>query len=405
MKFSSLIMVVCSIFLSTAYAQSLTEPGGSNEDSGRALRNPDEYAWQLFLHLNRPARIGVAGQADPGKKFGDTSGPLVWETWALSSGDHAGLSETYPKDGAKPIAWEQLPRSSVRKLILEPNRKRIAVQQELQRNSSAAVAKFFPPLPDEQEVRANKSTYDFIVKNEMYHLGGLEKLLDSARKSGNRQLISFEPEAKEIKAQWKEIDEKQKPRYLWRETVVNGSTKIFGLVSFHVITKDLPNWFWSDFGHVDCENRENACSQPDQELALTKPIDRTTRGLQAPSGKDGVRKETVGTVFANYILRGTQIDFVTPQGAPTILSNPVIENTFQQSSCMTCHARASIGPRQIGADGKPVKGVNRLNPGSNFIGVPNSAIFGVGGEFSREEIEYLQTDFIWSASFRASRRP
>jgi hypothetical protein len=127
------------------------------------------------------------------------------------------------------------------------------------------------------------------------------------------------------------------------------------LVTLHIITKDLPNWFWADFGHVDYEVQKGACDPTSltqvfgdgfvQEEAMTEPVDPTTRGSAAPSGSNGIRKETIGSLWQNYILRGAQIDFVTGFGAPSILSNPVIENGFQNSSCVSCHARASVGPR------------------------------------------------------------
>src|SRR5215468_965252 len=71
-----------------ASAQNL-EPGGTPEAARLALTNPHEFAWQLFLYLNRQARAGVAGEVDPTKpsiaQF-DADRPVVWETWALASG-------------------------------------------------------------------------------------------------------------------------------------------------------------------------------------------------------------------------------------------------------------------------------------------------------------------------------
>src|SRR2546423_1295494 len=67
----------------------LSEPGGRPEDAYLALNDPDEYAWRLFFFLNHPAKLGTAGIPDASKKFGelDPDGSLVWETWALVSGD------------------------------------------------------------------------------------------------------------------------------------------------------------------------------------------------------------------------------------------------------------------------------------------------------------------------------
>jgi hypothetical protein len=185
------------------------------------------------------------------------------------------------------------------------------------------------------------------------------------------------------------------------------------LVALHVITKDLPNWFWADFGHTDCEIQKGACDPASikqifgddftQEEAKTEPVDPTTRGPSAPSGSNGIRKETVGSVWQNYILRGTQIDFVTPFGTPTILSNPVIENTFQNSSCLSCHARASVGVRKVGTNGVPSPLLNKLSPSDPTLGAPDPGLFGAGP--GQDSINYLQADFIWSAPSRAQRKP
>jgi hypothetical protein len=369
-----------------------------------AIDTPDEYAWRLFEYMNRPALSGVAGVADPSRKFGDIAGqvPMVWETWALASGRAA--SEVYHPDGSTPVGWNQLDRSS-RALILDTNLEREVVLK----TTKGPAAQFVPTFPDDQEVRMNRATFEFITSHQMYNIDGLEALQLASVQAKNRQLIQFKTGAKEIKAQWEKIADDQKPRYLWREiTNPDGTKQAYGLVSLHVITKDLPNWFWADFGHVDCESQLNACNFPGQEPALTVPRDTTTRpdgtGAGAgPSGHDGIRNEAAGTVWANYILRGTQTNFVAPDGRETILSNPVIENGFQTSSCMTCHARASVGARLVTA-GVPAKGINRLSPGEPTLGAPERALYGDSPAYDRDEIRFLQTDFLWSPVFRARRK-
>lgn len=270
----------------------------------------------------------------------------------------------------------------------------------------------FPKAPLDQEVRQNRATFEFIIANEMYHRGGLEAKLAQAVATGNRSLINFRNASKEVKAQWYPISDSDKSRYLWRDVRnSDGTTTAYGLVSLHIITKDLPNWFWADFGHVDCEVQKGACDPVsvkqklgiNQEEAKTEPVDPTTRGPGAPSGSDGIRKETIGSVWQNYILRGSQIDFVTGFGSPTVLSNPVIENGFQNSSCMSCHARASVGPRKVGSNGVPSPFLNTLSTGDPTLGTPDPGLFGAGP--GQNSINYLQTDFVWSAPFRAQRKP
>src|SRR6516164_10717090 len=67
--------------------ESVGEPGGTDEAAGTAANQPDEYAWRLFLFINRQAKAGCAGVADPEKPTVKEYGPdkaVVWETWALA---------------------------------------------------------------------------------------------------------------------------------------------------------------------------------------------------------------------------------------------------------------------------------------------------------------------------------
>src|ERR1700733_1792083 len=107
--------VPVAVFLSAAVAllafclfwcSAPKEPGGTRGDAFRALNDPDEYAWQLFFYLNRPARAGRAGKADWRKKFGDfdSEGALVWESWALASGGDK--SELFRPDESDPDKWD-----------------------------------------------------------------------------------------------------------------------------------------------------------------------------------------------------------------------------------------------------------------------------------------------------------
>jgi hypothetical protein len=414
-----LALMLCALFVVFSpedVKQQDKEPGGSDKDTETTLTNPDEYAWQLFLYLNRQAMAGAAGIPDPNKKFGqlDPGASVVWETWALASGGPK-ASEVYKTNGETPQQWDKLDRTK-RLLILDEN-----LEQRMVADRSKKVKIgpfFFPPRPLDQEVRINQITFENIVQKTMYNRDGLEALLDQAIPDQNRPLIQFDRAAKEVKAMWLPIDDSQKARYLWHEaTGPDGKPRAYGLVSLHVITKDLPNWFWADFGHVDCESQQNACKQQ-PELAFTCPVDRTTRGPKGsslcrfgntasgtgPAGKDGLRSETAGTVWSNYILRGTQTGFTTTTGSATILSNPVIEAGFQSSSCITCHARASVGLRIREANGNLSSDINTLSPGDPELGTPNPAMFGDYAGFNQPSIMYLQTDFLWSPVFRAQRK-
>lgn len=92
----------------------------------------------------------------------------------------------------------------------------------------------------------------------------------------------------------------------------------------------------------------------------------------------------MNSVFANYQLDGVQLDFQDP----TLLANSNIESAFQpQSSCMTCHATASI--TKNGAY------FNIVDKSGGNIGYYTGAPPSLSG--------YTQLDFVWSMK-RASRK-
>jgi hypothetical protein len=166
--------VACSSS-SSVCAASIVEPGGTTDATALALSNPSEYAWRLFLFLNHQAKPGAAGVADENKTFDnlDPGASPVWETWAMASGQDA--SEVYRPGGAHPANWDDLPRGE-RRLVLDKNLERLSMLTSSRRLKPL----FFPSAPLEQEVRQNRSTFEFVVSKEMYHRGDLEALLGSS---------------------------------------------------------------------------------------------------------------------------------------------------------------------------------------------------------------------------------
>ncbi len=375
-----------------------TIPGGRPEDTALATNNPDEFAWQLFLSLNRQAKLGAAGVPDP--KFPtirtyDPDRPVVWETWALANGGRAGpvyippnRSEVFKDRGAKPVPWHKLPRNSPQPKVFEPY---TGKGLDFILKVGRALGKFDPVEDGGEgglEVRMNQVTYNFIRNETLYHIEGLEERLRKGKK------IELPQGAKEIKARWVPIKEKDKPRYHWRTVKAkDGTVQFWGLSALHIITRDLPNWFWCDFEHVDFERHAEQYSQ-----------DTTTRGINPPAGEKGIRRETRGTKWEHLRLRGTQISFVDQEGRPTILANTQIEHGFQQkSSCLTCHARAAIGLRSARPN-LPGWQANILPLNlavrpvlDEPVGIPNPKWF-VDKYGNRM---YLQTHFMWAPPFRA----
>ena len=69
-------------------------------DVDTALRDPDRFAWQMFVALTWPADIGSRAAASD-RPYG-SAGPVVFETWALSD-------QVYLARGAQPTAWDDIP--------------------------------------------------------------------------------------------------------------------------------------------------------------------------------------------------------------------------------------------------------------------------------------------------------
>lgn len=399
----------CVLFLFAARCEAQTSggdaaggkqavPGGRVQDTALAVNNPDEFAWRLFLAISRQAELGKAGVPDadrPTIRDYDPDRPVVWETWALASGGRAGpmyvspnRSEVYKDRGEKPAAWDDLPRAAPQPKVFEsfPG-KGLDFFDKVGRAPGK-----FDPVEDGGdgglEVRMNRATFDYVRDHNLYSVEGLEEAFRKKRE------MLFPRESQEIKARWVPIKEEDKPRYHWRTVKKkNGQVQLWGLSALHLISRDLPNWFWCDFEHVDFERSAEQYSQ-----------DTTTRGLDPPAGRDGIRRETRGTKWETMRLRGTQIDFVDSQGGPTILADSQIERGFQQqSSCLTCHSRAAVGLRSARPD-MPQWQANILPLNLSTrpvleepVGAPRQDWF----IDTYGNVRYLQTHFVWSAPFRA----
>jgi hypothetical protein len=386
---------------SPALAQRTTPPGWLSsayqepQDTTMALTSPDEYAWRLFVALNWPARSGQR-DADPAKKFGD-GGRVVWESWKLVSGGPQ-KSEVYRARGAEPTAWD----APLDAYCDATARDAFPLQNLLVQRQPATPA--FDPgaaRPGVDEVRMNQETLRFIVEKQLYKIEGQEALF-----TGGVATIQFRANAKEVKAQWREIAEADASRY--HSCRFNG--KIYGLTAWHILTKDLPNWFWATFEHVDNKKKENM-GKPGYAPWLLKSRDAFSCPADRLDCEDVPKTIGLqGTKWENYRLRGSQIDFVVSTGEPTRLANSQVETDFQTtSSCITCHSRASIGARN--GTTPPANRLSIFEPpfaDSQLVtpfGAPNPNLFvSIGGATGPAVVtrKYTQLDFVWSL-FRAQR--
>lgn len=413
-------------------------PGGHPADVDAALNHPDDYAWTLFMYLNRQALPGAAGFPDPGKSITqyDDDKPVVWETWALSSGGRfllqppdqpvaGNASEVFLNYGAKPVEWNHLPRTpaSMPRKVFEmnildraaniraamhplpplplPNRLSTGVRNANGATDSPCCQ---ATAPDFEEVRMNQDEYEFVRCNDLYSIEGLEKEfykeINTNTGAFRGPALSLPVASQEIKASWIKITEAQKPLFHWRCVPNGDGTKtLYGLAGLHIITKDLPNWFWCDFEQEDV-------SAVDQ-TALANSMHLVAQDVPTPPG---ILAQLGDSKWSHYHLRGTQVAFTDSSGNNVQLADTVTEHhTPDSSSCMTCHARATFKPvlnldASLPETSLPIDLSDTLLP-SPLQGI--ESIGAVGAPVptwfldSQGNPEYIQTDFVWSFPLRA----
>ena len=314
-----------------------------------AINDPDAFAWTVFQDLNADAGTG--------------DGRVVWETWKSANN----TTDVFLPNGATPPPWPVAGGSSPTKVLSGE-----LLQESMRRKQGGLPApQFDPNVGTGNEVRMNRPAFEFVLRNELFHVAGQIQALTRPNAP------EFPPEAREVKAQWRRLTPQQDPaRFHIARIVRNGVAETWGLTALHITTKDMPNWFWATFEHAD---------NPGRELAVPS---RDRHGLPPTLN---------GTKWANYVLRGSQVNFTTSTGVPTVLANSQIEAPFQtSSSCVTCHSRASIDTNGNHLD--------IFAPGAlrGFTGTPIPAWFAPAPQNSVQK--FFQTDFVWSL-IRAQRRP
>ena len=389
----------------------LEEPGGAESDAGFAINFPDDYAWRIFAYINQQADPNSPGVPDPTKssfRCYDADKDVVWESWALASGDQ--LSEAFPRNGQSPPEWIALmaqKRGNDPKARLTTGLTDLADRDLLLIASGRNKTR---PVGSDSEVRINRSTYETIRSNGLYNQEGLLARAKIAKLAGEAQFIQFDRSAKEVKAVWipleacnsnsnSQLCSSEKMRYHWRTIINAGLPEYWGLAALHITTKDLPDWFWADFIHEDCDQNRDPCQYafPPRQLP-SAPLG----GKPYPGTK--------GTKWHHYLLRGTETGFFDNNGNPSQLFNPKIEiGTTGHSSCITCHAYA-----RMRLDPLPLDGTSMIRPSGRAgdIGAPSECMFhGVSGDCNVlpppqntvQNRDSVQSDFVWSIIKRAQR--
>lgn len=395
---ATLSALVLSITFPSYASESLCSPPPLRTD---AMDHPSKHAWDLFLMLNHPARNKdtVRGEPDCTKPIGSPGTTSVWETWRnASSGVYLENGTEPPEDWGSPDKNDEKPGVTPELIDAAGN----SVQSVHDNAFNSNMKPAFSPADGVFDValgggfgetRMNKATYDFIRSECLYSRDGLQRYAKAVAEQKKPQ-IQFPVDSIEVKAAWLDLELQNIQKEKWDSYyIAEYKGRKYGLSALHVITKEIPNWFWATFHHKDVP--ENKFESKD--------------GFPPP-------KNLEGTVWSNYRLGGTQVDFVTSAGIPTKLSDHYVEYNFTNSSCITCHATAAISPKGLLPNAqkkalcamtlnvpdhgvtpttcKNIIGLQSFKPGTDELvferGVPDPSWFVEDG------IQYIQTDFIWS---------
>jgi hypothetical protein len=254
-------------------------------------------------------------------------------------------------------------------------------------------------------VYRNKATFDYIAQNGLWYVEGVEQAFEKGF------VFDFPLDSIEVKTNWLLYDSQVMPgQYFTMEyTPPGGKKQLYALIAMHITTKDLPNWFWATFEHVDNWGRcdflgchdsfgftpHDIPSRP-KELCQHYPAGEINPALKAMMAK-------LSPVFQNYRLKGTMTDFTSPTGTPNLLGNSVTEAGFvQTASCMTCHARAATQATAGPPQGlSPYPNIAGFTPtGQSYHGTPDPNWYYSNNQpLTRWSV---QTDFVWAVPFKAN---
>jgi len=376
----------------SARALDWRDPWRVPDDTAAAAAASDEFAWRLFVALVWPVDPAT-GNADFRAGLGSNR-PGIWERWRNSA-------DVYRDDGADPGRWDAA--------VAEPRIARARRFESLSLTQFShvrhIVAGRMAPLNGSLqngerlvEIRMNRIAYEYIRSQGLYNLDG-----QMARVSA-REPVAFPSGAIEVKASWRPIVSADAARYhTLRVRLADGRTRLYGLTALNIAAKELPQWFWASFEHVD-----NAV-RPGGDGWRLPSRDRFACAGKTPDcdrAPEGVGLE--GGAWRNYRLRGTLTRYVDESGIPERLGNSELEAGFQDSaSCMTCHARAALAV----VAGAP-KRLEVFSPGATaglpprrgYVGTPDAGWFRAKDPNSGADIDFQPLDFVWSLAQAKPRR-
>jgi hypothetical protein len=381
------IIVVAAMFsiLSNAIAANLKNP----------MNAPDELAWSLFLQVNANA-----------KSAGNNS--ALFETWA-SDHDTFQLNPSPWPVKAVPLALKARALTDAATLLPKGHPLKLMVVPGASTTPS-------------EETRRNKEAYNFIVANNLFKISGLQAAFGTT--------INFPAESIEVKANWYPVVSPTDPTKsgipgytgspanaanVYHVNVASDG-KQYALVAMHVISKQVPNWTWATFEHKNNPARCDiiGCKDPfGSTVAVVPPNPMPSKGYadcqKTPALVALFAQAKIDPAYKNYCLKGSQTDFTTATGQAVRLGNSITENGFvNQSSCMSCHARAAFDNTGKATTSAGFDNMTGLAP----IGAVNPNWFAASASANppylpivvdQADLNYYatQTDFVWSIPFCA----
>ncbi len=383
---TSAAMLAAMLLSSQARALDWQTPWAEPNDRALTAENSDEYAWRLFTALNWPADLRT-GVADRSASLG-VDGPVVWESWSTAGA-------IFLDDGSDPGPWAERRDSAA---IATESRFETRSLKELP-NARHIVGGVMVPLADPlanasrlTEIRMNRASYDYIRRADLYNLGGQLR----AYAAGTR--IDFPLGARNVKAKWRPISDAERSRYHTVQVAFTDGTKhLFGLTALHIASKDQAHWFWATFEHVD-----NPLLADSEGWQLPSRDRFSCRGPAADCNRAPRGIGLEGTVWQYYRLRGTLTSYVDSVGRPQRLANSELETGMQTTaSCMTCHARASIGVVAGAPARLPIFDLSRSELAQRaltrrgYVGLPKPEWFG-DSHGAGLGPAFRPVDFVWS---------
>lgn len=214
-----------------------------------------------------------------------------------------------------------------------------------------------------EEVRRNWASFQYIVSNGLDSRSGLARAFASSFK------VDLPSDAIEFKGDWAPVSDVVKwlkpkdgtidatmvrQHYYTSFLTENGVQIEIALLSFHVSTKQIKNWVWSDFEGALNPGRCDVIGCHDSYGALQADVQPKSSPYQfygecqkSDAVKAILQNAGIDPIWSNYCLKGSQVSFVKTDGTPIRLGNSVIEPLnadvpISQSSCITCHGYASF---------------------------------------------------------------